>query len=636
MTLPQIAHAALALSLLAAAPAPEWPQWGGSSLRNNTPAADNIPTTWAPGKLDRRTGQWVSAGAQNIKWVTRLGSQTYGNPVVSGGRVWVGTNNGAGYVKRYPARVDLGCLLCFQESDGRFLWQSSSEKLPDGALDWPLQGICCAPLVEGNRVWYVTSRGEVLCLDAEGFFDDEDDGPAQRVPGRLFDLRPPKGSAADELTPALAGLDAGQITPELRQRFVTAGIELPANVRVTAGEQARKWSLQAEVAGIQRDFIAEATPGEEPADHRLSVYQIILPSDRQEADLVWSLDMMQQLNVQQHNMASCSVTAWGDILFVSTSNGVDESEKAVPAPEAPSFLALNKHTGAILWTDNTPGANILHGQWSSPAVGDLGGVPQVIFGGGDGWVYSFRADAGQEGRPELLWQFDANPKESEWTPGGSGTRNIIIATPVICEGLVYVAVGEDPEAGDGTGHLWCIDPTKRGDVSPTLAVRADDHSQILPRRRTQAVFPEEGEAAIPNPNSAVVWAYSQVDRNGDGDIEFEEEMHRCCGTPAIKNNLLVVADFGGLVHCVDAKSGQVYWTHDLMSAAWGSPLIVDDHVYITDEDGDVNIFNLTTEKHDPLFEVNMGDAVYTTPIVANGVLHIATRSQLFAIEEGAK
>ncbi len=330
--------------------------------------------------------------------------------------------------------------------------------------------------------------------------------------------------------------------------------------------------------------------------------------------------------------AACSVTSLGEILFVNTSNGVDESDSMIPAPDAPSFLAINKHTGVILWTDKSPGENILHGQWSSPAAGVLGGVPQVIFGGGDGWVYSFRADAGKDGQPERLWEFDANPKESKWILGGAGTRNNIIATPVIYDGLVYVAVGEDPESGDGVGHLWCIDPTKRGDVSPTLAVRADDHSQILPHRRIQAVIPEQGEAAIPNPNTAAVWDYCQVDQNGDGNIAFEEEMHRCCGTVAIKNDLLFVADFAGLMHCLDAKSGKVHWTHDLLAAAWGSPLIVEDHVYVGDEDGDICVFKLSGEKHDPVSEINMGGSVYTTPIVANGVLFIASRTHLFAIQ----
>ena len=123
----------------------------------------------------------IRSNAKNIKWVARLGSQTYGNPVVAGGKVFVGTNNSGGWLKRYPAdRRSWACLLCFDVKDGKFLWQHSSEKLPTGRVhDWPLQGICSAPLVEGDRLWFVTSRGEVRCLDTEGFHDGENDGPLQ-------------------------------------------------------------------------------------------------------------------------------------------------------------------------------------------------------------------------------------------------------------------------------------------------------------------------------------------------------------------------------------------------------------------------------------------------------------------------
>ena len=98
------------------------------------------------------------------------------------------------------------------------------------------------------------------------------------------------------------------------------------------------------------------------------------PADKDEADTIWVFDMMQKLGTSQHNMCSCSVTAWGDILFVNTSNGVDESHLVVPAPDAPSFIALDKNTGELLWQDNTPKDNVLHGQWGSPAVGILGGT----------------------------------------------------------------------------------------------------------------------------------------------------------------------------------------------------------------------------------------------------------------------
>ena len=112
----------------------DWPQWGGSSYRNNTPDGKDIPTEW---NLD--TGE-------NVLWAVPLGSQTYGNPVVANGKVFVGTNNTHGYLKRYPGKVDLGCLLAFDEKTGKFLWQCSSTKLPSGRVnDWPLMGICSTP-----------------------------------------------------------------------------------------------------------------------------------------------------------------------------------------------------------------------------------------------------------------------------------------------------------------------------------------------------------------------------------------------------------------------------------------------------------------------------------------------------------
>jgi len=501
----------------------DWPQWGGSPSRNNVPAATGIPVSW-----DIETGE-------NIKWSAALGSETYGNPVVANGHVYVGTNNGAGYLKRYPSKVDLGVLLCFDAETGTFLWQHSSEKLPTGRVnDWPNQGICSTVMVEGDRLWFVTSRGEVVCLDTDGFRDGENDGP---------------------------------VVDELEQ-------------------------------------VAE------------------------EADVIWKLDMMNQLGVFQHNMCSCSITGAGDLLFINTSNGVNDAHNAIPRTEAPSFICVSKSTGDVLWTDNSPGRNILHGQWSSPAYGVLGGVAQVIFGGGDGWLYSFAAE-GENGQSKLLWKFDCNPKDSWYELGPRATRNHIIATPVIYDGLVYVGVGEDPEHLEGEGHLWCIDPTKRGDVSPTIVYNASEPQTPIPHKRLRALDAQAGDFERDNPNSAAVWHYV-----GANPEEFEQTMHRTCGTVAIKNNLLYVADFSGVFHCLDAKTGQAHWTYDMDAASWASPLIVEDRVYMGDEDGDITMFRLSSTQ-ELLGELNMGSALYTTPIVARHTLYIANRNRLFAIQEGA-
>jgi len=649
----------------------DWTQWGGTSYRNNVPVGTNIATEWEVGRFDRKTNEWISDEAVNIKWVSPVGSQTYGNPVVAGGQIYVGTNNGNGYVQRYPSEVDLGCLLCFDQKTGKFLWQHSSEKLSTGRVhDWPLQGICCAPYVEGERLWFVTSRGEVRCLDTKGYYDGEDDGEAKAGWGRLFDLMnaPEDFSAVAEL----------KLTDALREKFKASGVELPADVKLIKDASGKKYTFKA----YDREFEIRAI-GKPTAPTKLSFFRKITVADKNEADTIWAFDMMAKLGVSQHNMCSCSVTAFGDILFVATSNGLDESHINLPSPRAPSFIAMDKNTGEVYWTDASPGANILHGQWSSPTVAELGGVPQAIFAGGDGWVYSFRADKGVDGKPELLWKFDANPKESKWVLGGRGTRNNIIATPVVYDGLVYVAVGQDPEHGEGVGHLWCLNPLKRGDVSPELAVNVKDRSKSISHKRLQAVIAEEGEVAIDNANSAVIWHYSQFDQTGDGEIDFEEEMHRSCGTVAIKDDVLFIADFSGLFHCLNAKSGEVYWTYDMLAAAWGSPLIVDNHVFIGDEDGDVSVFpwretgelaklakqgrdlnakllaeeaRLEKEEDEakqeaiedaiadvedelealkeqlaPKHEINMGNSVYSTPIVANNILYIVNKTHLFAI-----
>lgn len=500
----------------------DWPQWAGSHYRNNVTDQEGVPTEWD-----------VTEG-KNVRWSMELGSETYGNPVIANGLVYVGTNNGAGYLERYPSDVDLGVLLCFDEKDGTFLWQHSNEKLPTGRVhDWPQQGICSAPLVDGERLWYVTSRGEVVCLDSKGFHDGENDG------------------------------DKGE-------------------------------------------------PNE----------------NKDEADVIWSFNMMKELGVSQHNMCSCSVTCAGNLLFVNTSNGVDEGHKKLPAENAPSFLCMNRDTGEVIWTDNTPGENVLHGQWSSPAYAELGGVGQVLFGGGDGYLYSYDA-AGEDGKAKLLWKFDCNPKGSVYVLGGSATRNHIIATPVVYDGLVYVAVGEDPEHGEGEGHLWCIDPTKRGDVSPTLVYNASDPTTPIGHKRLQAMVEKDGDLERDNENSAAVWHYVGADPE-----EFETTMHRTCGTVAIKDDILFVADFSGMFHCLDAKTGEAYWTYDMFAASWASPLIVQDRVYISDEDGDIAIFKLSKEQ-EMLAEINMDSAVYTTPVAANGSLYISNRNRLYAIETGA-
>ena len=604
----------------------DWPQWGGSRSRVNTPAGDRIPSTWDVGEISTETGR--GQAGRNIKWVANLGSQTYGNPVVANGKVFVGTNNAAGYLRHYPPTVDLGVLLCFDEGTGDFLWQHSNEKLPTGRVhDWPLQGVCSTPAVDGDRLWYVTNRGEVVCLDVEGFADGEDDGPLKGLQQPLFEFtanlallgennaRKPtgfddltirslaatmkiilpgncevtkrdealiwdvtvfdytarlkrmiyeidvehgelrvwkvtnegRGAILGSLTVNLtAGLDDGQLGAGVRGVITAKGFDLSSESSVETIETGRSWRVFASQA--------LAKPGD---DRRQEIFLRLVGTNlvcytpraslEHEADVVWSLDMIRDLGVSPHNMSNCSPLIAGDFLFVCTSNGVDESHTRIPAPDAPSFIALDRWTGKVLWTDKSPGNNIQHAQWASPSYGVFAGEAQVIFPGGDGWVYSFDPRGDGQGNSKLLWKFDGNFKESRHFLGGRSTRNEIIAFPAIYDKLVYIVMGQDPEHGEGSGCLWCLDPaghTGGTDVSESLAV--DRQGQVIPYKPIQAVNAALGEHSIPNPRSAVVWRYTTQDRNGDGVIVFEEEFHRSISAPVIKDDILYVADFAGL------------------------------------------------------------------------------------------
>jgi outer membrane protein assembly factor BamB len=448
----------------------DWPMWGGTPDRNMVSNMKGLPTTWD-----------VKA-KKNIKWVAQLGSQSYGNVVVSGGMVFIGTNNEG--LRDPKVTGDKGVLMAFRESDGEFMWQAVTDKLATGRVnDWPYQGVASSPLVDGNRLYYVSNRAELVCLDTQGFHDGKNDGPV--------------------------------------------------------------------------------------TDEKLSG-----PND---ADVIWRFDMMEEVGSLPHNLANSSPVMYGDLIFVSTSNGQDESHVNIPSPKAPAIIAINKKTGKLVWEDNSVEDRILHGQWSSPTVGTIGGVVQLIHGQGDGWIRGYEAQTGKK-----LWEFDTNPKDSVWPK----TRNELISTPVVYQDHVYISNGQDPEHGEGVGHMYCIDPTKRGDITKT----------------------------------GLVWHYDKI--------------RRSISTPAIKDGLVYQADFSGFVHCLDAKTGEVYWTHDLFAAVWASPMLIDGKIYLGDEDGDVVILQEGKTKK-VLGEINMGSSVYSSAVPANGVLYISNRNQLYALSEAA-
>lgn len=349
---------------------------------------------------------------------------------------------------------------------------------------------------------------------------------------------------------------------------------------------------------------------------------------------VWKVDMIKQFGVHPRGTEMgvvhiASVANYGKFLYAVSGNGVDkDAPDRVPAPDAPSLVCLEKATGKLVWQDASPGADILCGQWSSPAVFEFSGQAQIVVGQGDGWVRAFDPNGDGQGGSRLIWEFDINPKTARFGfHGQGGERRYIVGSPVFHDGRIYVGSGLHPEFAGSVGRLVCIDPTRQGDISEQLAVDAEGNR--IPHRRLQAVDLNNGEQAIHNPNSGLVWSFNW--NNDKPDQGFQGTACRV----AVHNELVIAPDIQGFVHCLDAVTGQHYWTHDVFAAIYASPLIVDGKVYVADEDGVVTVLTHSTSR-EVIATVEMPSYLYCSPVFANGVLYLATRSRLHAISNADK
>jgi len=481
--------------------ADDQPQWGQQYSRNMVSDETGLPESFDP------------ATGRNIRWVAPLGTESYSTPVVANGKVLIGTNNGNPRDPRHKG--DRGVLLCLNEKDGSLCWQLVVPKLsPALYRDWPRSGICSPATVEGDRVYIVSNRGEVICLDLNGHADGND-GPY---------------------------LDEGRHMA-------------PPDVETM------------EVNGT-------------------------------DADILWLFDMVTDLGVHQHDSAHSSILLHGQFLYINTSNGLNDKHDHIPATDAPSLIVLDKMTGRLVARDNEKIApKIFHSTWSSPALGPVNGRTMVFFCGGDGVCYAFDPVesvpvAGAVQKLNRVWRFDCDPtapKENvhQYIKNRQESPSNIKSMPVLHKDRIYVTFGGDIWWGKNQAWLKCFNAAGSGDIT----------------------------------NSGTLWSYPV-------------EPH-CCSTPAIHNGLVFVADCSGLIHCVDAETGQPYWTHKTMGNIWASTLVADGKVYIGTKQRDFWVLAASKEKR-IISSVELDSPIHGTPVAANGVLYIATMKKLYAVKTSAQ
>jgi len=533
--------------VLTTAAAGDWPQWGRTDGRNMVSDERGLPDLRPPEGED--TTRLTTGDSPYVKWKVRVGATTWGNPTTTAGRVFVGTAGNGGELK------------CIDAATGALRWEFVS---PPRTFPTPLRpekwerysswdylamthaqtrwGICSSATVDGDRVYILNQRGEVVCLDLGGLADG----------------------------------NQGPFTDEAKYK---------------AGETGTAAALG---------------PGD--------------------ADIVWVYDLWTELTIRPADTFSNAGVIHGDVLYISTCNGIERwphwhgKPAPVPNPDAPNLIALDKRTGRLLATDaETIGRRMLHGQWSSPSLGEVNGKTLVFYGGGDGVCYAFEALTElPEEAPDVplklkkVWSFDCNPPEYKGIGPDNyslGDKDVvrdvldgsdavaaelakhvdadgrllsmseIIGTPVFHQGRVYVGIGRDPRHGPGRGALHCIDATKTGDITRT------------------------------------------------GRIWTDQEIDRTLSTASVADGLVYMADVAGTLHCLDADTGTRYWTHATGQETWGSTLVADGKVYLVTKR--LFVVLAAGKQKKLLATVRMGGEC--SPIAADEVLYVVLRGTLFAL-----
>lgn len=330
----------------------------------------------------------------------------------------------------------------------------------------------------------------------------------------------------------------------------------------------------------------------------------VICADCLTGNIHWRQDLLPKLKKVPLFRCACSPLVVGDLVYVVSGHGMNTDYEEAIDPDAPSFVALNKHTGKIVWESKLPGANIILGQWSNPTFAVVDGVPQIIFGGGDGVIYGLTPDKG-----ELIWKCDCLPNRAEQKrKSGAPT---LVGTPVVVGKKLYVGLGE-PHEGLNYGrfagcYFLCLDITKRGDVS------LKSYDAKSPDNRSAALVWAFGGSVKPRPAK-------------ERAIHFGPTM----STAAIHDGLVYISERDGYLHCLDAETGRPHWVHDVKSQIISSPYWADGKIYLACEDG-VAILAHGKNKKVLAETIDMEHAMWTTPTAANGVLFVLTHAKLYAI-----
>jgi len=229
---------------------------------------------------------------------------------------------------------------------------------------------------------------------------------------------------------------------------------------------------------------------------------------------------------------------------------------------------------------------------------------------------------------ETVWRRDRSTRfddETDGIPANSGDMRKSYSTPI------FVTVGERVQMiCNGAKAAWSYD-AKTGEE--LWSVHYSTHSPS-----SRPIHSEELGLVYLNTGlgKAEIWA-TQLDPEARGEIEETHVEWKLLqrtpkrSSPVLANDLLFMAN-AGVISCVDAKSGEVYWAERAGADYSASLLASGDHVYFFDEEGLCTVVEATKEFR-KVAENTLDAGMMASPAASGDALFVRTKTHLYRIEK---
>jgi outer membrane protein assembly factor BamB len=547
--------------------ASDWPEWCGQPSRNMAAQGKQRLPDWADCAHENDADEVDLHATKNVKWVARLGRLTTGSPVVSRGRVIIGTTWEDGRE---------ACFLCLDEQTGRLLGTFLCPRPNRDNLErW---AISSTPTIDGNRLYFVSPYNEALCVDLTRLLDQP---PSDRADNKtLLEQR--------SLRSILWRYDLFEKLKAYYHHTASSSVLVHGDYVYVCTGNGRSW-----IPG--RIPFSPLTPSL-VVFHKITG-QLVARDDEQIGEQLY--------RGQYASPALGMVNGKAQIVF-ATGDGVchafapvDPTVRVAPdrwtttrlrgpivyfidvkGPETGGLTPAEYARSVNLLSQLPPPALPLEFRFSRrvPAMTPVDTIPTATV-------------------PDVpllkqIWRCDCIPPAYKKMPfyprhikgDGRGHPGDIFATPVCCNNRVYLALGGDPNHGgrECKGCVLCIDATLTGDVT------------------------QKGK----------IWSYNALNES--------------VSTVAVTDGLVFVVDNAFTVHCLDADNGCCYWTYSALprkgATCFSSPLVADGKLYL-----EKTILSATKKFQLHAGIRNGTHTVYSSHSVANGVVYAVIGERLWAL-----